>query len=392
MWGIEGLSKVTNIIILVLLSIGSITTFLIAKFDKKVWVFYIIPGLLIFFGMSLNIGINVVQNPALSGYFGLVIPWATFLMVPFFMKAGMVDIRRLWQLYYYFMIASIILALAEYFLVLFANYPLHILKIPNGVFLTGRFALFHMLEDETPHERFYAAFGEPGTLAMYLLPAIAYAFFYKRFFGLLVFLVALYFTKSLGGMIGLVMLIILLPFFYLSKRQLLKIFLLVSILVTLATAFLGKELLTEYEDRGNSRATREDNLNNIISNLSTAIISYPLGFPLAETTESSEMNKLYFGSSFTPGFAFITGGILAFIGYVFFLLVSLYIGAMSFAKPHLTIEEKTVFLSILVLFPFIFQRMTIWDSAMFAFLFSPPIIKFLSKTKQQPNLVLKEIS
>ncbi|MCW3118962.1 MAG: hypothetical protein JWM28_3044, partial [Chitinophagaceae bacterium] len=379
MWGIAGLSRIANIGLLILLSILCITSLLSNKFDKRVWAFYLIPGFLVFFGMMVNIGYNVIVDTALASYFGLVLPWATFLMVPFLIKAGLINAKSLWKQFYFFMVTALLLALTEYFLVLFANYPLRLLTIPNGVFLTGRFALFHMLEDATPHERFYACFGEPGTLAMYLLPAIAYAFFYKRYFGMILFLVALYFTKSLGGMIGLVMLIVTLPFFYFSKKQLVKSFTVVAVLATLAIVFVGQNLKGQYDDRDDSKATREDNLRGAITNLSTAIVSYPFGLPLAESTEKSERNSLYFGSNFTLGYAFITGGIAAFLGYTFFLLVSLGVSIISISGKNLTNEQKTVFLSIIVLFPFIFQRMTVWDSSMFAFLFSPMIIQFLSK-------------
>ena len=108
-WGVEGISKATNIILLIVLSIVGITSLSIGKFDKRLWMFYIIPGFLIFFGMMLNISINVVQNPSLASYFGLVLPWATFIAVPFFMKAGMINIESLWRQYYYFMIVAIFL-------------------------------------------------------------------------------------------------------------------------------------------------------------------------------------------------------------------------------------------------------------------------------------------
>jgi hypothetical protein len=45
----------------------------------------------------------------------------------------------------------------------------------------------------------------------------------------------------------------------------------------------------------------------------------------------------------------------------------------------LSLEEKVVFCSLIVLFPFIFQREALWDSGIFAFLFAPSIIRFLQK-------------
>jgi hypothetical protein len=48
-------------------------------------------------------------------------------------------------------------------------------------------------------------------------------------------------------------------------------------------------------------------------------------------------------------------------------------------------EEKIIFSSLIVLFPFVIQRPVVWDSALFAFLFAPAIIQALLTIKKVSN-------
>jgi hypothetical protein len=330
----------------------------------------------------------------LLSYLGLLLPWATFISIPLLFKMRAIPVKKLWKHYYYFMITAIGLALVEYFFVLTGKYLPRMLVIPNGVFLSGKFALFHMLEDGSSHDRFYACFGEPGDLAMFLLPAMAYAFLYKKYFSLIIFLVAFYFTRSLGGMIGLTMLIILLPLFSENKKYKIYSLFLAIIMGIAATVYLSGYFSEQIEEKGGSREVREESISKTITLLPVAIVEYPFGMKLEQTTSGYDKDKLYFGSNFTPGFAFVMGGVVSFLGYCLFLVISLWSGVFAIWRKGLSIEERVVFSSLIVLFPFIFQRGSVWDTALFALLYSPYILKWLDRrfaiedkfNKQAPHI------
>jgi hypothetical protein len=227
------------------------------------------------------------------------------------------------------------------------------------------------------HYQFYACFAEAGTLGMVLLPAIAYAISYRRLIGLVMLLTALWYTNGFGGFIGLLMLMVILPIFYINKKYVFVAIVSCLFLTAIVWVFLGDYLVERFENKNESRETREVTIRKTFENLPNMAVEYPLGFKLEFTTSEASRNPLYAGTNFTPSNAFIVGGIPAFLGYMMCLIVSVGIAIMSVMQKNLTREDKIAFMSIIVLFPFVFQRMTFWDSAIFGFLFSPSILKML---------------
>ena len=377
-WGLETEARIVNLVSLSLMSVYATHALMFRKFDRKVWYFYLLPGLLVFAGMLLNITWNTMLDMSILSYYGLVLPWAAYLMIPALLKTGRIDGEMLWRLFYYFMVAAVALGLSDYVFVLTGTSNLHPISTPNGIFLAGRFSLLHMLQDGTAHTRFYGWFIEPGTLAMFLLPALAYAALHKRYVGIVIMLVGLYFTQSLGGIIGLMMLVVVLAFVIFNKRR----FIIPAALFSVAVAAVlwvnvGDYLVKEYEERGNSRTIREDNLKNTVTYLPAMIMNNPLGFRLAKDLSAKD-REFDFGTNFTVGNALQFGGLSAFLGYVVCLLVSFACSVLVlFAARNLSVHEKVVFGSIIVLLPFVVQRTVVWDTAMFAFLFAPSVIDVL---------------
>ena len=206
-WSIRSFGRAVNAASLVVFVLCAARIILVDSFHKKIWFYYLIPGILIFTGSVINICSNIVENFELIGYLSFIIPWVVYLIIPGFLKRGIISCERLWSYFYYFMLLSTSLGLLEYFLAFQHHFlKLNILETSNGIFLRGYFSIFHMLPDGTPHYRFYANFIEPGTLSMWLLPVMAYAFFYARYIGLLVFIIGMIFSASLGGLMSLLLL------------------------------------------------------------------------------------------------------------------------------------------------------------------------------------------
>ena len=380
-WSLESIAKIINLLVLILLIIYAFRSVGKEYYSKGIWYYYLIPGMLVFLGMFLNISFNAVSNFKLISFFGLTLPWLTYLIMPSLLKKEVTNTATLWRYYYYFMLWANLLGILDYVLMFYGLSNLRILETPIGVFLGGKFSLLHMLEDGTSSYRYYACFMEPGTLAMYLLPAISYAFFNKKYIGLVVFLVAFFLTDSLGGVAGLLMLTSIISFllFNRNKKYLLYAIVIICTITSLLWFNFGESLINRYEDKTYSATVREDNVKNTITNFPILVINYPLGIKLSANSEGFEKNKLYVGSNFSPATYLQYGGIIAFVGYLICLLVSLFVSLKSIFRVNLSLEEKVVFSSSLVLFPFIFQRSTIWESALFALLFAPSIINVLQK-------------
>ncbi len=378
-WGIEDLSRLINSATLIFLIMYVFYAMISLRFNKNVWFFYIIPGLLVYVSFFLNFSVNTLSNLNVINYFGLLLPWATFLIMPALLKKMEYDSEKLWRYFYYFMLTAVSLGILEYFLFFSDIVSMRIISTPYGEFWAGRFSLLHLLSDNTAHSRFYACFGEPGNLAMFLLPAISYTYFYKKYIGLAIFLLAFYLADSLGGYISLAMMIFLFIFITINKRKIPRV-LPVAVVILISSVFVMSymdDFTTAYENKTYSATQRADNIANTMVNLPYMLAENPIGFKLTDGTSSASKNPHYYGSNFAIGHSIQMGGISAFFGYSIVLLVSLVVAFLKITCKNLSLEEKVVFTSLIVLFPFIFQRTNVWDSAMFAFLFSPLIIRFL---------------
>jgi hypothetical protein len=233
----------------------------------------------------------------------------------------------------------------------------------------------------------YGVFAEPGSFGMYLLPAIAYAAFRRSWLAVVLFVVSMGYTVSLGGFIGLAIMAV---FFVhrVSQRKgpvVATLFVLGTVIVLTASAgvlytFFGD--IAEY--KGGSAMEREDDLRMFFSRRIVEVIgTAPLGMDLRGDSVSAvgEANQLYTGSNFAPGTALVIGGVSALVGYLVFL------GVNTFCWLRLLTHKArgTVFDCIYVSFPalvtFVFQRATVFDSAFYAFLFAAPMLSLLKGTQ-----------
>lgn len=387
LWGLETLSRLANITMLVWANVYCINSYIKNSYNSNVYTLYVLPGFLVYFGYFLNVTISSISDIGIVNQFGLTLPWVMYLTVPQLMKKGVLHSEELWHYFYYFMTIAMSLSFVEYALVFNGNLGLHEVMTDGGLYLAAWFTKFHGLSDGEIHYRFYSCFPEPGTLAMYLLPAIAYAFYYKKYFGLILFILALVLTDSLGGFAGFAMLVPLLMYTYLKQRKInpTMVFAVLFAFLTLFAIYFSQDFIDRYERKNRSATIREENTFNTFSNLPHLMFNYPMGFPLKSSTELAMDNRDYLGSNFTPGYALTLGGIGAFFGYFIVLFVSLGIAIKNFFRPNLSREGKVVFVSIIVLIPFIFQRAVIWDGVLFSFLFAPTLINCL----RSPKFILK---
>ncbi|OUS31459.1 hypothetical protein A9Q99_02500 [Gammaproteobacteria bacterium 45_16_T64] len=379
-WHIELISSILNLLMLLALNMVFLIGLFRSRFRLTVWCFYIIPGLLVFLGMSANILYNINKDLVNLSYIGLLIPWGAYLAAPVFLKQSRYFDRPLWYVFYCFMLLGVTLALCEYFnvFVLGGLLKLRELDTSGGVFLAGFFSLFYPLESGGVHFRMYGWFLEPGTLAMYLIPATAYAYYQKAYLSVVVMLIGVFFAFSIGAFISLLLMPL---FFYMfNKKRFFSFASIVMILMLMGGISQLGFLKGKYDAKQASRMTRLDNIEQGISELPGLILSHPFGFSFQgeSGTGNSDYSAKAF-ATFMPMYKFVLGGFFALIGYLIVLLLAVIVSCIASTRNNLTLEEKAVFSTLIPLSLFVVQRTTIWESALFAFLFAPSIIRQLDK-------------
>ena len=379
-WNIESISRIINT--LYLLTVLFIFFHAIFKDYKiTVWRYYLFPGILIFSGLIINILISSISNFKVLAQLGSTIPWVLFLLIPYFMNYKKVNFNYFWELSYKIIVIFVFLGLIDYYIIYINGNVSKYLDTPYGDFIGGRFSILHMLEDGSPHFRFYSFFAEPGTLAMFSLPFIAYSILKKRYFGLLILIAGFILTFSLGGYLSLIILLFLLVLYKSKKNHALVSLFFIPILASATYFYVSDDLVQMYESKGNSSSIRENNFSKSVTNIPRSIINYPLGLPLSNTTSEMETIDSYSGSNFIPNNYLQSGGVLSFIGYLLVLIFSTKMSLkILFSKnKNYNIETVVVAISIISILPFLFQRTTIWESSIFAFLFAPVLLNVLTQ-------------
>ncbi|MHA8104538.1 hypothetical protein PPZ62_09040 [Aquirufa nivalisilvae] len=383
-WSLLTISTFVNLSVLISLLLISFYVILVTSFSVTTWKLYLLPSIMIFGGMSANIIYYSLQNIKIITQLGNTLPWLYCLAIPYFIKKQAININQLWKWYYYFFVVINLLSLFEYYSIYMGNLNFQYLETPYGPYVVNKFSWLYMMPDGFPHFRYYACFYEPGTLAMFLLPAISYAIFYKKYIGLVIFLGAFYFTFSLGGMISLFLLALVIIYISFAKNSK---FLIGSVFITILMAIIGwwnlkDQFITEYEEKGNSSEVREKSFVKTIENIPVMLVKYPFGIEQAENTNELEKKDNYIPANFIVGYYINTGGFLALLGYLVVTLMTLMISIGAVMKGKLLKEEKVVFSSLIVLFPFIFQRSTIWESGLFALMYAPSLLLYMNKYKR----------
>lgn len=379
-WNIESISRIINT--LYLLTVLFIFFYAIFRDYKiKVWKYYLFPGILILSGLIINILISSISDFTVLAQLGSTIPWVLFLVIPYFMDYKKVNFNYLWELSYKIIVTFVFLGLIDYYIIFINGNVSKYLETPYGDFVGGSFSILHMLLDGSAHFRFYSFFAEPGTLAMFLLPFIAYSILKKKYFGFLILLTGFFYTFSLGGYISLFFLFFLLFLYKSKKNNIIITSIFMSIIISATYFYVTNDLVQTYEKKGYSATSREDNFSNSFTKIPTIIFNYPLGIPLSNSTSEMEKNPNYTGANFIPNNYLQKGGVLSLVGYLLVLIFSIRMSLrVLFSKNiNYSIETVVVAISIIAILPFLLQRSTIWESSLFAFLFAPTLLNLLNK-------------
>jgi len=381
-WGGVIVAKIYNVTFLVCLSIYIAFSILSRELTIKVWVLYMLPGVLVFIGYFVNTTINTLRDPSLIVHYGGLFSWVVYLAVPFLLKDGVINLKKILQYYYYLTLLITIFGLFDYFLYFNNFVDFQVLNHPNGQFLSGWFSILHLLEDGSGHHRFYASMGEPGNLAMILVPSAVYSIVYKKYLGFAVFAVGIYLTDSLGVFIAIGVVIFFSIILLLRSRKHPALLLILSFALFLSAVLGFEKVYNLYLEKGESRITRVENIENSVTNLSSIVINYPFGIKFSNKY-SENTDKYYYGSNFMPINALYKGGLVAVIGYIIAIMVFLMVSLSYFFRGNISRENVVASLSIISILPFIFQRTALLETSMLVLVFAPYIVSRLGVAQQE---------
>jgi hypothetical protein len=382
--GVGLMARVANTLTLVLFFVCSMAV-LASRLSERVFVFYCLPFLLVIVGYLANI-LRSANLEALP-YLGLIIPWFAALCVPF--TKGF-DAERYWRLFHRFMLVASVIALIEYAAVFWGFLQPSILETKRGEFLQGVFTIFHKLEDDTPYNRMYGVFGEPGAFAVYLLLALAYSLVHRKILAAVLFLVCMLLTASLGGYLGLALVAVAFVQWEARRRgAVTSLFVALAAAVAAACTFgtVYEFFADSFFNKGESAATRQSNLSLFFGNFFDIAFEKPLGMKLHgdSLTALAESDRLYFGSNFSVGNALIIGGLTSLIGYVMFLLVNTLCWLRAVGRGSHSRLMQCVCISFPAMLSFIVQRTTVFDSALYSFLFAAPMLSLLQRAPAEAS-------
>jgi hypothetical protein len=372
--GMKSLARVFNAFELFVFLLGALLALASGRVSRAPR-FFVVSVLLALVGCTINILRNL--TPESLGATASLLPWIAALSVPFMRSF---DIKRAWALFYRFMLWGSSVSALEYAAVMSGVLPARPMETDRGVFLKGIFSTFFGLADGTVHFRMYGLFAEPGTYAMFLLPAILYAWIRGERKAVALFLGCLYFTDSLGGIASLIVVGATYVFWRSSKRS-------VGMLMTMGfvavVMYVGSGALRErYLEKGASASVREDNATMFRENVVSIVTSNPFGLPLTgqSLTELENVNANYLGSNFEIYTIFVKGGILASLGYTILFVwmtwcsVRFILAGDSDPRRTRDASSAVAMICLPAMLLFVFQRETVLASALFAFLFVQPLI------------------
>ena len=398
-WGIESIARAANLFVLAFFAIFSSISILYMKLSIRIWSFIVLPSLLIFLSTFVNISRYAFQDASIVSFYGALLPIVALMAAPFLVKIGVLKTSKIFFYYYLAMLFIVSISLIEYILVFTGYVTPSLIQTSGGDFVATNFSILFDLEDNIYNENdfsinFYASIIESGSLAMLILPAMIYALFMKYYKGLIILLIGLLATNSLGGFISLALFAIIYPyvdsrFLNHNKSTSKSLFYFFYILLLLCISFFVADYLIDYynqkflvvgigyNDAATSGSTRINNITMLFGNLPSILIENPLGYPLSSSSDEIFKDNFY-GFNVGLGIAIYNGGFLSFVGYVILTLTFIFTSIKALLKKNLKKEEVIAASSILILIPFFIQRGAIFETSILVLMTAPFVIEYLN--------------
>ncbi len=320
--------------------------------------------------------ISIVQAMAFS------IPWLLLTSVILNQEYIGRNLGKFWAWFNNFVVLFISLGLIEYVACIFFGVIPPYVETANGEYLVGWFTVFYALDSYTPHFRFYGPFGEPGQLAMWASLLIFYNLLRKNYLSFIILCIAAFLANSPAILVSFLVAII---FFILVKKNII-IWLLVLLSLSIFFLFFGDDLVsfiqTIYLYKESSLLSRYESISGFFNKLGFLVQTYPFGLPFFETSEEAFSSGISFPANFSPIWAYERGGIITFSLYLLLFSYGLLNSLMAIISSKKTLIDLEIPLYFLILLPFIIQRGSLFEFAIFPLLFASVFLKNVRRASQ----------
>jgi hypothetical protein len=328
--------------------------------------------------------LNLFINWEPFGLFQVVIyllPWLALMIVLVHGDVACRNYKSYWFWGNKFFVLLCFVGLCEYFAIYTLGYrpPIMVLDTGMGEYYVGYSTMLQKkIGLDIPYFRFQGPLGESGDLAMWASVFIVYNLLRHKYAYAAVLAVAIFGAFSPSVFISLM--VGFLVYTWTRSALIMPIMLIGSGLVV---AIFMSDIILLYnnvtEMKAGSLGSRLEGNLDFINKLPFLINTYPFGIPFFESSGERIASGVGFSTSYGAIWSYMIGGLMAFIIYIVFNLYFLFLSAYKIFFSKASLIENELYLYYLMLFTYIVQRGTLFDFAIFPFLFAPFFFNKLNK-------------
>ena len=366
--GLTALSTGFNIFLFVIAVICILYGLAFSRFDLRSTIFLVVAFCIVFSCL-----LNLLMH---WSYLGLItvaaylLTWLALVMVIVNKELFLHDSMRYWRWFNLFVVTTCFIGLCEYSAVYIFGYRPPIMELSVGTHWVGYSTLFHWVEGlDIPYFRFMGTFGEPGNLAMWAALLLVYNLFRRQYaFGFVLF-IALIATYSPSSIISLSIALVI---YVRSRSAFFGSLMLLATCVTIGIfVFEIAELYSAImEMKITSLGNRANANTDFIEKLPFLIQNHPFGIDFFETTALKVESGVGFEVGYGPIYSYEIGGLIAFLGYLFFTLYSIFISIFKVVSLKTSLVKNELYIYCLMITPYLVQRQSLFDYAISALLFA----------------------
>jgi hypothetical protein len=302
-----------------------------------------------------------------------ILPWLALMMVLVNREVACRNYRSIWVWGNNFFVFICFVGLCEYVAIYILGYRPPIIELDTGMgeYYVGYSTLFQKIPNlDIPYFRFQGPFGESGDLAMWASVFIVYNLLRRQYAYAAVLAVAIFGAFSPSVFISLFVAFLIYAW---SRGGVIKP--IVGFFTCVAIAIFWTDIISLYhnimEMKVTSLGSRAEANLDFIDKLPFLLNAHPLGVPFFESSNEKIASGVGFSASYGAIGTYMMGGLMAFLIYIAFTFYLLFLSVYKIFLSKLSLIENELYMYYFMLFTYTVQRATLFDYAIFPFLFAP---------------------
>lgn len=381
--GLTAFSAIFNVFLVVLALTAILNGLTYSKFDSKS-ALYLILTVSLCFSCFVNLFTNW-SFLALIQVITYLVSWLALIMVVVNQETAIKNLRYYWNWFNGFVVIICFVGLIEYLAVYAVGYrpPVMILDTGMGSYYVGFTTMLQKIPGlDVPYFRFQGPFGESGDLGMWASVLFIYNLLRQKYVYAFILSIAILGAFSPSIVIGLLLAFLI----YIWTRSIGSSFLLILLSCLIIGIFLVDIVDIYTETIYAKRFSLGERLRaNVIflERLPMLLSGYPFGIPFFESSAEKMASGLGSTAVYGPIGSYEVGGIVASVVYIIFAFYGAFVSAYNILISKASMLENELYVYYLMLFTYIVQRSTLFDIAIFPFLFAP----FFFKSKRTKDVL-----